>query len=201
MAAPPSSGSAHVVLDSDQALVSRVVTIDDRHAFRILVERHQGAIRSVLRRLTRGDNALADDLAQTSMLRAYITLNTFQGKSELRTWLYRVACNEFFQYRRGQQGKENVGVDVAHRSDLDETSADISTHAAMSIDLERAMLQLTPGEREAIVLTYYAELTHQEVAHMLDCPLGTVKSNISRGKLKLYQALLAWAPKNSQAVQ
>jgi RNA polymerase sigma-70 factor (ECF subfamily) len=202
MAAPPKTGSAHAALESDRALISRVVANDDRGAFRLLVERHHGAIRSVLRRLARGDHALADDLAQSTMMRAYLTLENFEGKAELRTWLYRIACNEFFQYRRSRRGKETVSIDDAPANHLEAASSpDVSTHAAMSIDLEHAMRDLSEAEREAIVLCYYADLSHQEASDLLGCALGTLKSNIARGKVKLHQALLAWAPKNSETVQ
>jgi RNA polymerase sigma-70 factor (ECF subfamily) len=202
MPAAPRSDSAHNALENDRTLISRVVASDDREAFRILVERHQGAIRSVLRRLTRGDQALADDLAQSAILRAYMTLDTFEGKAELRTWLYRIACNEFFQHRRSRRGKETVNIDEIESSTFGASSApDVSAHAAMSIDLERAMKVLSDAEREAIVLCYYAELSHQEAADLLACPLGTLKSNLSRGKVKLHQALKAWAPQKPEALQ
>ncbi len=181
--------------DSDHALIERVVSNDDRVAFRVLVDRHQGAVRSVLRRLARADSGLADDLAQATFLKAYLTLDQFRGNSELRTWLYRIACNEYFQYRRSARQRHEVSLDDS--DELLRSSDDANGHeeqSARTIDVERAMQTLSAAEREAIVICYYADMSHADAAEMLQCPLGTLKSNISRGKVKLHQALSAWAP-------
>jgi RNA polymerase sigma factor (sigma-70 family) len=187
-------------VQTDQALIERVVRYDDRIAFRILVERHQGAVRSVLRRLARADSGLADDLAQATFLKAYITLEQFRGGAELRTWLYRIACNEYFQYRRSARQRHEVSLDDPDQ--LAGTPHAISGHeeqSAMSIDIERALGRLSDAEREAIVMCYYADMSHVDAADLLQCPLGTLKSNISRGKVKLHQALAAWAPRKMEA--
>jgi RNA polymerase sigma-70 factor (ECF subfamily) len=186
--------------ESDQALIARVVANDDRAAFRSLVDRHQGAVRNVLRRLARTDSGVADDLAQATFLRAYLTLEQFRGGSELRTWLYRIACNEYFQYRRSARHRREVSLDDPDQ--VMQSSEDVTSHDEQSvrtIDVERAMQTLNDAEREAIVICYYADLSHVEAAEMLQCPLGTLKSNISRGKVKLQQALAAWAPARMEA--
>lgn len=187
-------------VETDQALIERVVGNDDRVAFRILVDRHQGAVRSVLRRLARADSGLADDLAQATFIKAYITLEQFRSDSQLRTWLYRIACNEYFEYRRSARTRHEVSLDdfdqVAHSS---RAIASHEEQSARSIDVERALGTLSDAEREAIVMCFYADLSHAAAADMLQCPLGTLKSNVSRGKVKLSQALAAWAPKKMEA--
>ena len=186
--------------DSDQVLIERVVSSDDRVAFRMLVDRHQSAVRSVLRRLARADHGLADDLAQATFMRAYMTLEQYQGAAELRTWLYRIACNEYFQHRRSARHRHEVSLeDVEQVTASAQTAADSDEHSARSIDVERALQTLSSAECEAIVLCFYADLSHADAAHMLQCPLGTLKSNISRGKVKLHQALAAWAPRKMEA--
>ena len=62
------------------------------------------------------------------------------------------------------------------------------------MDLERAMAALSDGERAAIVQCYHNDLSHEEAAYVLGCPVGTVKTHILRGKQKLKLALAAWAP-------
>ena len=192
--------SAEPGFETDQALIERVVERDDRVAFRILVDRHQGAVRSVLRRLARADSGLADDLAQATFLRAYLSLEQFRGGSQLRTWLYRIACNEYFQYRRSARHRLEVSLDdpdqLANSLDVTTSHEEQSTR---SIDVERALRTLSDAEREAIVMCFYADLSHADAADLLQCPLGTLKSNISRGKIKLHQALAAWAPKKLEA--
>jgi RNA polymerase sigma factor (sigma-70 family) len=64
----------------------------------------------------------------------------------------------------------------------------------MKIDLERALAQLSEAERAAIVQCYHNDLSHEEAAYVLGCPVGTVKTHVLRGKQKLKVALAAWAP-------
>ena len=78
---------------NDADLVARVLVKDDHHAFAELVRNHQSAIRGLLRQLTRGDLALADDLAQETFLRAYKNIRNFRGEAKFSTWLYRIGYN------------------------------------------------------------------------------------------------------------
>ncbi len=80
---------------SDAALIARAVVSDDRHAFGELVRRHQSAVRATLRKLTCGNVALADDLAQETFLLAYRNLKSFRQEARFSTWLYRIAYNAF----------------------------------------------------------------------------------------------------------
>src|SRR5881394_4647625 len=80
---------------SDAQLIARVVVRDDRHAFSELVRRHQSAVRTTLRRLTAGNHALADDLAQETFMLAYRNLKSFRQEARFSTWLYRIAYNAF----------------------------------------------------------------------------------------------------------
>ena len=80
---------------TDAQLIARVVVHDDRHAFSELVRRHQSAVRATLRRLTAGNHALADDLAQETFMLAYRNLKSFRQEAQFSTWLYRIATNAF----------------------------------------------------------------------------------------------------------
>ncbi len=71
----------------------------------------------------------------------------------------------------------------------------------MKIDLERAMALLSDAERAAIVQCYHNDLSHEEAAYVLGCPVGTVKTHVLRGKRKLARALAAWAPSQSAGTQ
>ena len=75
-----------------------------------------------------------------------------------------------------------------------EAGASVSRRAALSIDLERAMSVLSDAERAAIVQCYHNDLSHEEAAAVLGCPVGTVKTHILRAKQKLKARLGAWAP-------
>ena len=186
---------------TDAQLIARVVIQDDRHAFSELVRRHQSAVRATLRRLTAGNHALADDLAQDTFMLAYRNLKSFRQEARFSTWLFRIATNAFLADARkrkeellGDRDDAVADEDEAFASGLDAAHGDHARGAALKLDLERAMAVLSEGERAAIVQCYHNDLTHEEAAYVLDCPVGTVKTHVLRGKQKLKLALAAWAP-------
>lgn len=186
---------------TDAQLIARVVVQDDRHAFSELVRRHQSAVRATLRRLTAGNHALADDLAQDTFMLAYRNLKSFRQEARFSTWLFRIATNAFLADARKRK-EELLGdrdADLAADEDDDESRAgdgasDHTRGAALRLDMERALAVLSEGERAAIVQCYHNDLSHEEAAYVLNCPVGTVKTHILRAKLKLKSQLAAWAP-------
>lgn len=182
----------------DAALVARCLAGDDRHAFNVLVRRHQGAVRALLRRLTKGDEAWADDLAQETFIQAHRKLNQFRGDARFGTWVYRIAYNTFLMAVRSRKTEESLDemAPIADRDD-DDNGVEVQTEAAeadMQMDLARAMQQLSTAERAAIAQCYYLDRSHEEAAYALDCPVGTVKSHIARAKQKLKAYLKVWEP-------
>jgi RNA polymerase sigma-70 factor (ECF subfamily) len=174
---------------NDADLVARVLLEDDHHAFAELVRNHQSVIRGLLRQLTRSDLALADDLAQETFLRAYKNIRSFRGEAKFSTWLYRIAYNCFREDARKR--KELVGIDES----LLENERDPQTvDPALRHDLMQALQLLPLHERSAIMLCCQNGLSHDEAARVLDIPLGTVKTNVLRGREKLKRILAAWAP-------
>jgi len=167
---------------SDADLVARVVADDDRRAFAELVRRHQSAVRGLLRRLCGGDAALADDLAQETLLRAYRGLSGFRGGARLSTWLHRIAWNLWASQARRSPGPEPALPEPPRAA----ADAAIDRH-----DLERAMGALRTEERAALALAYGQEMTHEEAARILDWPVGTLKTHILRGKERLRRLLSA----------
>jgi RNA polymerase sigma factor (sigma-70 family) len=186
--------------DSDAALIARVVVNDDRHAFAELVRRHQSSVRACLRKLTAGNLALADDLAQETFVLAWRNLKSFRQEARFSTWLYRIATNCWLADARkrkeallgdtdGEVADEDLGDE-----DAGAAASDHSRGAALKIDLERAMRVLSDGERAAIVQCYHNDLSHEEAAYVLGMPVGTVKTHVLRAKQKLKAQLSAWAP-------
>lgn len=174
---------------TDADLVARVLVNDDHHAFAELVRNHQSAVRGLLRQLTRSDLALADDLAQETFLRAYKHIRTFRGEAKFSTWLYRIAYNCFREEARKR--KEFVGIDEAQlEAEPDPQTVD----PALKHDLMHALQLLPLRERTAIVLCCQNGLSHDEAARVLEIPLGTVKTNVLRGREKLKKLLAGWGP-------
>jgi len=180
---------------SDAQLIARVLVQEDRHAFGELVRRHQSAVRACLRKLTAGNHALADDLAQETFLLAYRNLRSFRQEAKFSTWLYRIAYNAFLAERRKMRELPLLDDDDADDvATSDDTAAPVARAVALNVDLERAMAVLSDAERAAIVQCYHNDLSHEEAAFVLGCPVGTVKTHILRAKQKLKARLGAWAP-------
>ncbi len=185
---------------TDAQLIARVVVQDDRHAFSELVRRHQSSVRATLRRLTAGNHALADDLAQETFLLAYRNLRSFRQEARFSTWLYRIATNAFLAHARKRKEEllGNADADVAEADDADApadvAAADPARSANLRLDMERALARLSDAERAAVVQCYHNDLSHEEAAYVLNCPVGTVKTHLLRAKQKLKSLLGAWAP-------
>jgi RNA polymerase sigma-70 factor (ECF subfamily) len=186
---------------SDAQLIARALVGDDRHAFTELVRRHQSTVRACLRKLTAGNHALADDLAQETFVLAWRNLKSFRQEARFSTWLYRIATNCWLADARKRKeellGDRDTGIadeDDESLSDAGHAHDDHTRSATLKLDLERAMALLSEGERAAIVQCYHNDLTHEEAAYVLDCPVGTVKTHVLRGKQKLKLALAAWSP-------
>ena len=165
----------------DAALVRAVQSTDDRAAFAQLVQRHQSTVRTVLRRLTRGDAGLADDLAQETFVLAWRNIRHFRFEARFSTWIYRIAINA---WRSEARRKRELLLDADDASVLEEAAED-PPDIVSRLDLERAMATLSDGERAAIAACYYADLSHEEAAQALGIPVGTVKTHVLRGKAKL----------------
>src|SRR5688500_10242661 len=186
--------------DQDAALIARVVVNDDRHAFAELVRRHQSAVRACLRKLTAGNHALADDLAQETFVLAWRNLKSFRQEAKFSTWLYRIATNCWLADARKRKevllGDSDAAVadDDADQVAPGESMPDHARGSSLRIDLERAMSVLSEGERAAIVQCYHNDLTHEEAAYVLGMPVGTVKTHVLRAKQKLKVQLGDWAP-------
>ena len=169
---------------SDADLILAVIEREDRGAFAEIVRRHQSQVRTVLRRLTRGDTALADDLAQETFILAWRNLRHFRFEARFSTWIYRIAFNAW-QSEARKKREVLLDSDDDERPALEVAAPEEGVDVVSRMDLERAMTALSDGERAAIGACYYADLSHEEAAEMLGVPLGTVKTHILRAKAKL----------------
>jgi RNA polymerase sigma-70 factor (ECF subfamily) len=168
---------------TDADLIARVLSREDQNAFGELVRRHQSPVRAFLARMTRGDAHLADDLAQETFLKVWQKLQTYRGGASFSIWLFGIAFNEFRMASRRR--KELALEDVDESSEEPAAARDSHLH----LDLTEALKLLNSNERAAVVLCCQNGLSHEEAAQVLDCPLGTVKTNILRGKEKLRRRL------------
>ena len=171
----------------DAELVSRSLLERDTRAFDELVRRHQSPVRCLLRRLTGGNEALADDLAQESFFTAWRKLASFRNEARFSTWLHQIAYRAFLAHVRSRREHEPL-------DENPETGSVASTARGSDFqhDLELAMLKLSEPERAVITLCLGSSLTHDEAAHVLQLPVGTIKTHLLRGREKLRTLLAEW---------
>lgn len=168
----------------------------DPQAFDALVRRHQQLVFSVAVRML-GDRAEAEDVSQDVFVRAYDGLAGFRGDAKLSTWLVSIAMNLSRNRRRWWMRRRRV---IAASLDEPAGEEDAGGHdapdpgpgpAASAMTRERqrfltaALQQLPPGDRAVIVLRDINGHSYDEIAAILKCRLGTVKSRLSRARLQL----------------
>ncbi len=181
-------------------VVALAITGDDA-AFGELVRRRQSPIRNLLRRLCR-DSALADDLSQTAFLQAWRTLRSLRSPGAFGGWLRTIAVNVWLQHaRRRSHEKPLDGRVVAHTDEVSGGAAQVADGTRQpayegsvteKLDLDRALSLLPAEVRLCIVLAYSERMSHREISEATGFPLGTVKSHIARGSMRLREILSAY---------
>ena len=150
-----------------------------RDAFIALVEREQEALRGFLFALCCGNKSDADDLAQDSLVKAYLSSAGYQEKGRFRSWLFKIAYNTFLNHKASCRTMDT----------LDEARTLISSQSAESSfehqSLYLALRTLPPKERSAITLYYLNGYDIKEIATITETSEDAVKKQLSRGRDKL----------------
>lgn len=166
---------------NDDELAARAAT-GDAAAFGQLVRRHQSVMRGFVLRLTRGNAALTDDLAQDTFVEAWRKLAQFRREGSFRGWLMRIAYRRYLMEARRRRLESLDGIpDAPEPND--------GLEPGMRFDLERCMAKLSVGERAALTLCYAIGHSNDEAAEILEMPVGTLKSHVLRGRKKLLAML------------
>ena len=150
-----------------------------REVFIAHVEREQEALRGFLLALCCGNKGDADDLAQDTLVKAYLSLAGYQDKGKFRSWLFKIAHNTFLNHKASCRTMESI--DEA-RTLIGGTEADSSFEHQ---DLYLALRTLPPKERSAITLYYMNGYSIKEIATITDTSQDAVKQQLSRGRDKL----------------
>ena len=167
---------------TDILLIRQVQIFGNRRAFDALVRKYQASIRRLLLSLTTGDEALSDDLAQETFIKAYTALDTYKNRANFGTWLYKIAYNVFYDYIRSR--KETCSMDKVS-SEVEMVYNQTPVDSCITADIDEAMRLLRPEERTCVTLHLIEDLPLDKVVEITGMPIGTVKSHIARGKGKL----------------
>ncbi len=142
-----------------------------------------------------GSPETAEDLAQDTYLKAFSALATFDGRSSIQTWLYRIALNEALQWLR----RKRLPVLDADVAALRPDPRDHGHEAVIRMDIESAMALLDPPDRAMLLLRYQEGLDYRTIAMAADVAMGTVASRLNRARQRLRQLLGAFAPRGEEA--
>lgn len=181
----------------------------DRAAFGRLVMQYQRRIYATALHLL-GNHADADDVTQETFVRAYRALDGFDGRSELFTWLYRIAVNTALNFMRSGRRASRLGLhggaEVDHLGGRPEAlgvvERDPEQRHEVSQEVARvleAVAALSPPLRVTLILSVVEELSHREVAELLEVPEGTVGWRISEARRLLRLRLAAQATPPGEA--
>ena len=170
----------------DRALVDAVAGHGDERAFGILYDRHTPAMHGLALRLAGGCESDAEDVVHDAWIRAAERLPTFEWRSTLRSWLCGFVVLRWREVLRRSR-REPV---IVARDDALSTTDYVLDFAAERVDLERAVRGLANGYREVLVLHDIEGFTHEEIGSMLGIETGTSKSQLSRARRAVRQALL-----------
>ena len=146
----------------------------NKRAFDQLVKEYQSPVRRFLLSQTMGNEALSDDLAQDTFLKAYTHIGQYRGTSSMLTWLTRIAYNVFYDYKRRTEVVSPEAPDVRQQPS-----------SSLKMDLYTALAQLRDEERTCITLQLVDGYAIVEIADITGIPSNTVKSHLKRGKEKL----------------
>jgi len=174
----------------DQQLVERVQR-GDKHAFDLLVSKYQRKLGRLISRFVR-DSAEAEDVTQEAFIKAYRALPGFRGESAFYTWLYRIGINTAKNHLLSNKRRvpTNTIFDADEAESFDEASllreVDTPENELMSkqvVGVVQASLQQLPEDlRSALTLREIEGLSYEEIASVMNCPVGTVRSRIFRAR-------------------
>jgi RNA polymerase sigma-70 factor, ECF subfamily len=186
--------AAPATADTDLMLVERTVA-GDQKAFELLVLKYQRRIERLIGRMVR-DTDLVEDIAQETFIRAYRALAQFRGEAQFYTWLYRIAVNTAKKALvdlkrdplvsetalRGGGEEEDETSAVENELTTAETPETVLAAKEIASAVNSAMEALPEELRQAVTLREIEGLSYEEIAEVMNCPIGTVRSRIFRAR-------------------
>jgi RNA polymerase sigma-70 factor, ECF subfamily len=184
------------------AELARDALAGSEEASRALVARYATPAVNFIFRLVH-DRPLAEDLAQEAFLRVFQKLKTYDRERKFSSWFFQVVRNVTIDHLRVHRlqtssldGLAEAGFQAAEVPGTSASPERVAEQRALGDAMERALAQLRPEYREAVVLRYHEGLTHVEIGEVLGLPDGTVKTYLHRARKELAELLTAegWGP-------
>ncbi len=165
------------------------------HDFERVVELHQAMVFRILARLT-GERDGLEDMAQEVFLRLFRALPHFRGEAQLSTFLYRIAVNVVNdEFRNRKKARLTSPLEDDEARGLAHSAAGpaiLAERAQMQEAVDAALLQLEPRDRAILTLHYQEGRSYEEIAAILDTPMGTVKTHLYRARERLKHMIKEW---------
>ncbi len=174
----------------EMKLVAQCMATDNREAFSRLVVAYEPGVKRFLMNMVGGDASLTDDLAQETFIKAWLAIRSFRGLSGFKTWLYRIAVNEFVSYRR----KRSVEAEIPYSAfdvDVAGNKNGVRPHDATEASMDVAsLLKLLPENERIVSLLFYLEdQPIKKISQITSMPEGTVKSHLNRARLHMAKVM------------
>jgi RNA polymerase sigma-70 factor, ECF subfamily len=174
-------------VDPELGWIQRIAE-GDRDAFEKLYAAYQMRLFRYLLRMV-GDTGAAEELTNDTMVAAWKAAGSFKGHSKASTWLFAIARNKALNVLRQRQPVtveiESAMVVAASAAGPEQSVARAGLHQT----LKQALQELSTEHREVMELTFYQELSYQEIAEIIECPVNTVKTRMFYAKKKLQEIL------------
>lgn len=179
--------------NGDALLVARTVA-GDQAAFELLVIKYQRRVERLIGRMVR-DVDLVEDIAQETFIRAYRALHQFRGDSQFYTWLYRIAVNTakkflldlkrdptITQTAMQSSDEEDETFYARHEPTTDETPESLLAAKEIAMVVNEALAALPADLKQALTLREMDGMSYEDIAELMNCPMGTVRSRIFRAR-------------------
>lgn len=171
-------------MNSDNQLFEEILIlrcqIGDKDALAELIGRYEAPLRYFIKRLL-GDTEMSEDISQDTWLTVIKRIHSLKEADAFPTWLYRIARNKVYQQLRRKKHVSKLDANILAPNDAENDVFSLEDVARV----HRCLTELIPEYREVLMLRFLEQMSYQQMAEVLDCSLGTVKSRVYYAKLAL----------------
>jgi RNA polymerase sigma-70 factor (ECF subfamily) len=172
---------------TDEEIVS--LSLENRQAYAGLVSRYEEKLRRYVRRLSNLGQEDVSDILQNAFIKAYVNLNGFDRQLKFSSWIYRIAHNEAVSFLRQKSTRPKVICPEGDLDCFDKLMAEIDLEKDVQVKLDHGKIakvleSMGPEFREILILKYFEQKDYSEISDILQKPMGSVASQLSRAKEK-----------------